>query len=133
MSGFGGGGGSEMPIVPPDNTNSPATMANGIPIHTISMTLFPYPRSGSRSPSRQRGKRTNAYATMPTTTAKMTTITMPVTMVKSKIARACGDCGLRALTMSALNSAALASRRFTNARVLMTTASECQKIRLTSA
>ena len=35
------------------------------------------------------------------------TITMPVTLAKSRIARACGDCGLRALTTSALDGAKL--------------------------
>ena len=103
-----------MPIVRAESTNNIVTIASGTAVHTISIVLFPFPCSGSRSPSRQRGKRSNAYTTMPTTTAKITTITAMTITARSKIARACGDCGLRALIASTLKSVALASRRFTN-------------------
>jgi len=43
-------------------------------VQTISM-FYSLALLGSRSPSRQCGKRSNAYTTMPTTTAKMRTIT----------------------------------------------------------
>src|SRR4029453_2513117 len=117
MSGFGGGGGSEMPMVRAESTNNTPTMANGIAVHTISTVLFPSPCSGSRSPSRHRGDPSSAYRTMPTTTAKMITITAMTTMVRSKIARACGDCGLNTLTTSATNSAALNEWRFISFRL----------------
>jgi hypothetical protein len=54
---------------------------------------------------------------MPTTTAKMTTITIMTTMVRLKIARACGDCGWNTFTTSAMNSAALNEWRFISFRL----------------
>src|ERR1051325_11186966 len=48
---------------------------------------------------------------MPTTTEKMTTITIMTMMVRSKIARACGDCGWNTFTTSAIQNAALGSCR----------------------
>src|SRR5205823_2292671 len=54
---------------------------------------------------------------MPVTMAKMSTITTITMTARSKIARACGDCGLNTFTTSALNSAALATTKFTSAQV----------------
>ncbi len=64
---------------------------------------------------------------MPTTTVKIITITAMTTIARSKIARACGDCGLKTFTTSAINNAPLDScicigflpnRRLANASVV---------------
>ena len=101
-----------MPMVRADNANKTVTITSGIAVQTISMVLFPFPCSGSGSPSCQLGKRNSEYRTIPTTTAKMTAITIPVMMARLKIARACGDSGLSALITSAPKKAALSGCTF---------------------
>src|SRR5436190_17175492 len=112
MSDFVGGRGSDMPIVLADNANNTATITSGITVQTISMVLFPFPCSGSGSSSRHRGKRNSEYRTIPTITAKMTAITIPVMMARLKIARAWGDSGLSALITSTPKKAALSGCTF---------------------
>jgi hypothetical protein len=78
--------------------------------------------------ARHRGKRNSEYRTIPTTTAKMTAITIPVMIVRLKIARACGDCGLNTFTTSAATKAALCNCRFTETPIVPNLSDECENI-----
>jgi hypothetical protein len=116
MPGFGGGAGSETSFVRAESTKGMATMANGsrpydldgfvpLPLLRIAFALVPPWETQQRIRDDADGNRENDHHHNTSYDGLI------------EIARARGDCELRAFTTSALNNAALGSRRFTNARV----------------